>query len=88
MTLSERVRATICTEHEESASIASSIRPDNTTEMETAVDENTVRTTIERDTTGGAHATADDYVVNLIVAAEVVQHGRSRQPTQHEFNHE
>jgi hypothetical protein len=61
------------TEHEDAAaaeSIAASVRPDNTDEMDTRVDGTTIETDISRESTGGLHATADDYVVNLHVAAQ------------------
>jgi hypothetical protein len=38
--------------------------------MDTQVADGTVETTISRETTGGLHATVDDYVVNLTVAAQ------------------
>lgn len=67
-------RATITTTHgttERAAQVAAAVRPDNTAEMETTVDGETVRTVIERETTGGLHSTVDDYVVNLRVAADL-----------------
>jgi hypothetical protein len=67
-------RARIRTDHGDAATaraIAAAVRPDNTTEMETRTDGSTVETTIERDTTGGLHSNADDYVVNLHVAAQL-----------------
>jgi hypothetical protein len=67
-------QATIRTTHadaETAARIAAALRPDNTDELTTATDGATVETTIERPTTGGLAATADDYVVNLSVAAEL-----------------
>ncbi|WP_255169964.1 KEOPS complex subunit Pcc1 [Natrononativus amylolyticus] len=68
-------RATIRTTHADPATVAAATEPDNTDEMTTAVDadEDAVVTRIERETTGGLHSTVDDYVVNLEVAAEVVQ---------------
>ncbi len=74
-----QVRATIRTTHDDPALIAASISPDNTPEMETVAMDEAVRTKITRDTTGGAQATVDDYVVNLIVASTVAQH--AEQPT-------
>lgn len=62
---------TDCASPERARRIAASVRPDNTTEMETRIDGTTIETTIERKTTGGAHSTADDYVVNLAVAAQL-----------------
>lgn len=72
--MSRRVTATIRTSHDAPAVIRAALAPDNTDEMETVVDGDGVCTRIERETTGGAHATVDDYVVNLDVAATVVQH--------------
>ncbi|MEF8782280.1 MAG: KEOPS complex subunit Pcc1 [Haloarculaceae archaeon] len=67
-------RARIRTDHGDSTTaraVAGAIRPDNTAEMHTRVDGSTVATTIERETSGGLHATVDDYVVNLQVAAQL-----------------
>lgn len=67
-------RATIRTDHgdrDRAERIARALRPDNTAEMDTRVDGETIETTIERETTGGMHSTADDYVVNLGVAAQL-----------------
>jgi rubrerythrin len=75
-------RATIRTESEHARIIADALRPDNTDEMETVVDtestsgngsesdSTTIETVIERETTGGLRTTADDYVTNLMVAAQ------------------
>ena len=74
---SKRRRAVIRTHHETAADakrVARSLAPDNTDEMQTVVDGETVVTTIERETTGGLHATVDDYVVNLDVAAQLSEH--------------
>ncbi|MBX0284875.1 KEOPS complex subunit Pcc1 [Haloarcula salinisoli] len=51
--------------------IAAAVRPDNTAEMTTRVEGETVVTTIERDNTSGLQSTVDDYVVNLRVAAQL-----------------
>jgi len=51
--------------------VAQSLEPDNTAEMDTQVDGTRVVTEVERETTGGLHATVDDYVVNLQVAAQL-----------------
>ena len=67
-------RARIETTHgdsETAGAIARAIRPDNTTEMETVVDDDRVVTTITRHSTGGLHSSVDDYVVNLQVAAQL-----------------
>ncbi|TYL40468.1 KEOPS complex Pcc1-like subunit [Natronococcus pandeyae] len=67
-------RATIRTTHDDPELIARAIEPDNTDEMETAIDGGSVVTRIERETTSGLHSTVDDYVVNLDVAIDVAQH--------------
>lgn len=79
-------RATIRTEFVYARIIADALRPDNTAEMETVVDTEststsgggresdataTIETVIERETTGGLRTTADDYVTNIIVAAQL-----------------
>lgn len=66
--------ATIRTDVADPELVADSVRPDNTAEMETQVEGDTVVTHIERDDTSGLHSTVDDYVVNLTVATEVAQH--------------
>jgi len=65
-------RTTVRTTHEHAAAVAAALEPDNTTEMETAVDGERVETTIARETTGGLHSSVDDYVRNLIVADETI----------------
>ncbi|MFB6085141.1 MAG: KEOPS complex subunit Pcc1 [Halorientalis sp.] len=70
------MRAVVETTHgdrERAAMVAAALAPDNTDEMETTVDGETVRTVIERESTGGLHATVDDYVVNCTVADELTQ---------------
>lgn len=74
-------RATIRTRSEHAETIARAIRPDNTDEMETRVetaddvdDTDRVVTIIERETTGGLQTNVDDYVVNVDVATQIVQH--------------
>ena len=64
-------RATIRSTVDSPEHIARAIEPDNTPEMETTVEDGTVVTTIERDSTAGLRSTTDDYVVNLAVAIEV-----------------
>jgi len=61
--------------------VAAAVSPDNTAEMTTCVEGDTVVTTIERDNTSGLQSTVDDYVVNLRVAAQL-----TNEPTQ--SNHE
>jgi len=53
--------------------VAAAVEPDNTDSMATAVDGSTLRTEIERETTGGLQTTVDDYVVNLGVARAVIE---------------
>ena len=52
--------------------VARAVAPDNTASMTTRVEEATVTTEIDRDTTGGLQSTVDDYVVNLGVAEAVL----------------
>lgn len=61
-------RAEIRTELADAETVAAAIRPDNTDQMQTRVEDGAVVTTIERETTGGLRSTVDDYVVNLDVA--------------------
>jgi len=64
-------RLTVTTGHgdgDRAAAVAAAVRPDNTDRMETAVRGERVRTTVERGSTGGLQATADDYLVNLRAA--------------------
>lgn len=65
--------ATISTTVDDPEAIAAALRPDNTAEMRTQVDGDTVRTVIERETTAGLRSTVDDYVVNLSVALAVTR---------------
>ena len=51
--------------------VAAAVRPDNTDEMSTTVEDGAVVTTIERDSTGGLRTTVDDYLTNLTVAQRV-----------------
>jgi hypothetical protein len=51
--------------------IAATLRPDNTDEMDTRVEDDAVVTTVERPSTSGLQSTVDDYVVNLRVAAQL-----------------
>jgi hypothetical protein len=63
--------ATIHTAHADAPTVAAAVIPDNTPEMATRVDGETVVTTIERETTGGLQSSVDDYVVNVGVADAV-----------------
>lgn len=70
--------ATVRTEVPDPELAAACVRPDNTTEMSTAVaDGSAVVTRIEREDTAGLQSTVDDYVVNLTVAAEVAATART-----------
>jgi len=83
---SERREARIETTHTDEAAarrLARALRPDNTAEMETAVNGCRVVTTIEREDTGGLHATVDDYVVNMTAGARVLSRERSASDTEH-----
>ena len=67
-------RAEIRTTHGSPAGaerVAAAVAPDNTAEMTTRVESETVVTTIERDSASGLQSTVDDYVVNLRVAAQL-----------------
>ena len=67
-------RARIRTEQADARTVASAVRPDNTAEMTTRVEDGAVITTVTRETTGGLRSTVDDYVVNLDVAARTIEH--------------
>jgi tRNA threonylcarbamoyladenosine modification (KEOPS) complex Pcc1 subunit len=67
-------RATVRTDHGSEAAakaVARALRPDNTDQMETAVEGEAVVTTVERSSTASLRATVDDYVVNLRTAAQL-----------------
>jgi len=67
-------RATLTTRHADAATaerVAATLRPDNTAEMTTRVEDDRVVTTVARDSTGGLRSTVDDYVVNATVAAQL-----------------
>ena len=66
-------RAEIRTELDRADAIAAAIRPDNTAQMDTRVEDGAIVTTIERETTGGLRSTVDDYVVNLDVARRTLE---------------
>ena len=68
-------RATMRTESPHAAVVAAALRPDNTAEMATQVDGETIETTIARGTTGGLRTTLDDYAINLSVAERVARTG-------------
>lgn len=68
-----RATATVRTPVAAPERVAHAIRPDDTDEMDTRVEDGAVVTRIERDDAGGLRSTLDDYVVNLTVATEVVQ---------------
>lgn len=76
-------RAVITTTHADADVVAASLTPDNTESMTTTVRESTVKTTVERDRTGGLQSSVDDYVVNLTVADAVCETARDTTP-----NHE
>ena len=63
-------RAVVRTPLPDAERVAAALRPDNTPELETRVEDGAVVTTIERDTASGLRATLDDYLVNLGVARE------------------
>jgi hypothetical protein len=67
---------TIRTRHGDPETVAAALRPDDTDAMRTATDGGAVVTTIERGAAAGLRSTADDYLVNLIVAADTAAAGR------------
>jgi hypothetical protein len=69
--------ATIRTAHADAATVAAAVCPDNTSEIDTQVEDGTVVTTIERESTNGLQSTVDDYVVNVGVADAVTEHARA-----------
>ena len=80
-------QATIRTDLPNAALVAASVVPDNTPEMETHVEDGTITTTIERETTGGLRSTIDDYVVNLTVATTVSDRGIDFTNDQSTYDH-
>jgi len=71
-------RARITTTHDAPETVAAAVRPDNTDEMATTVEDGTVRTRIGRPTTSGLASTVDDYVVNITVADETTRLGEAQ----------
>ena len=65
--------ATVRTDVADPELVAACVRPDNTAELTTSVEDGSVVTRVERDDTAGLQSTVDDYVVNLTVAAEVAR---------------
>lgn len=80
--MSRRATATIRTTHDDPQLVANAVTPDETAEMETTLEDGAVVTRIDRETTGGLHATVDDYVVNVDVATRVAQHAKRHTNTQ------
>jgi hypothetical protein len=60
--------ATIRTDHDHPERVAAAVRPDDTDDVETTVDGETVELRVARETTGGLARTVDDALVNLRVA--------------------
>ncbi|POG54594.1 KEOPS complex subunit Pcc1 [Haloferax marisrubri] len=77
-------RATLRTTHDDPGIVAGALEPDNTESMRTRVEGDELVTTIERHSTGGLHATVDDYVVNVTVAETVIEATRTHTDTNHE----
>lgn len=77
-------RTTIRTDVSTPEVVAAAVRPDNTPQMSTRVEDGCVVTTLERESTSGLRSTADDYVVNVTVAAEVVQRTTNPDTNNHE----
>jgi len=71
------MRTTIRTSHVDAPTVAAAVIPDNTTDIETRIEDGTVVTTIEREATSGLRSTVDDYVVNVGVADAVAEHART-----------
>jgi tRNA threonylcarbamoyladenosine modification (KEOPS) complex Pcc1 subunit len=67
-------RAVVRTRLPDAERVAAAVRPDNTAELTTRVEDGAVVTTIERETTSGLRATLDDYLVNLGVAETTGTH--------------
>lgn len=65
--------ATVTTTHKNPTAVATAIKPDNTKDMTTNTQTDTIVTTITRPTTGGLRNTVDDYIVNLNVAHHTEQ---------------
>jgi hypothetical protein len=78
-----RARVRFETVHDDPEAVAASVAPDNTDRIDTRVVDGRVRTTVERGDAAGLAATADDYLVNLDVAARTTavavdaQHGQT-----------
>ncbi len=75
--------ATVATQYRDpttAAVVAGAVRPDNTSDVTTAVDGATVRTEVRRGSVGSLSSSVDDYVVNVGVAAAVVEAVDGRQP--------
>ncbi|MFC7068318.1 KEOPS complex subunit Pcc1 [Halobaculum lipolyticum] len=66
---------------EAARTVAAALAPDNTADIGTTSEGATVRTRIERGTTGGLLASVDDYLVNLGVADDVAAAGRETDGT-------
>lgn len=67
-------RARVRTAVDRAEAVAAAVRPDNTDQMTTRVEDGAVVTTVERETTGGLRSTVDDYVVNVAVATRTMRH--------------
>jgi hypothetical protein len=78
--------ATIRSTVPEASTVGAAIEPDNTDQMTTSVEDGTIITTIERETTAGLRSTVDDYVVNLGVALAVAR-TTNRQTTDDDTAH-
>jgi len=78
--------ATITSTVPDAATVGAAISPDNTEQIDTRVEDGTVITTIERESTAGLRSTADDYVVNLAVALAVAR-STNRQTTDDDTAH-
>ena len=78
-------RARIETSHgdaETARQVARALRPDDTAEMRTRVEDDRIVTVIERHGTGSLRATADDYVVNLQTGVQIATRDREQSTTE------
>lgn len=80
------LRATVRTSSDNAVILASAIRPDNTDDITTTVEDGKITTIITRDTIGGLQATLDDYITNLETATRVIETVDGRGKTERDEN--
>jgi|GEM_PF-1668870 tRNA threonylcarbamoyladenosine modification (KEOPS) complex Pcc1 subunit len=66
------MNAKICIFSEQANIVAQSVSPDNTSDITTTVESNSVLNIIHRDSIGSLRSTVDDLITNINVAVEVV----------------